>query len=149
MNNTQKAEIFKKLKYVPHSKDQWECHLSPARFKIPCCGRRWGKTTFGGNELTTAVLDLEKPEAIYWIVGPSYALGEKEFRVLYMNLVKKLRLGGQIKKTYNVKQGDMSIEMPWGTKVEVKSADRKDSLIGEGLDGVVMAEAAKIGRAHV
>jgi len=142
MNNTQKAEIFKKLKYVPHSKDQWECHLSPARFKIPCCGRRWGKTTFGGNELTTAVLDLEKPEAIYWIVGPSYALGEKEFRVLYMNLVKKLRLGGQIKKTYNVKQGDMSIEMPWGTKVEVKSADRKDSLIGEGLDGVVMAEAA-------
>jgi hypothetical protein len=142
MNNVQKIEIFKQLKYKPHSQEQAQCHFSQARFKIPCCGRRWGKTTFGGNELTTAVLDLEKPEAIYWIVGPSYALGEKEFRVLYMNLVKKLKLGGQIKKTYNVKQGDMSIRMPWGTIVEVKSADRKDSLIGEGLDGVVMAEAA-------
>jgi hypothetical protein len=37
----------------------------------------------------------------------------------------------------------MRIEMPWGTVVEVKSADRKDGLVGEGLDGVVMAEAAK------
>jgi hypothetical protein len=36
----------------------------------------------------------------------------------------------------------MRIEMPWGTICEVKSADRKDGLIGEGLDGVVMAEAA-------
>lgn len=137
-----KLQLFKELGYTPHSETQLECHLSPARFKIPCCGRRWGKTTFGGNEMTTALLDLEKPEGIYWIVGPNYSLGEKEFRVVYRNLVQKLGLGNKIKKTYNVKQGDMRIEMPWGTILEVKSADRKDGLIGEGLDGVIMAEAA-------
>ena len=142
MNREQKRALFKKLGYEPHSKEQWECHLSDARFKIPCCGRRWGKTTFGGNELTAAVLDIEKPDSIYWIVGPNYSTGEKEFRILFTNLVKKLGLGTRIKKQYNVNQGNMRIEMPWGTVIEVKSADRKDGLIGEGLDGVVMAEAA-------
>jgi hypothetical protein len=146
LSEAAKRQLFKTLKYEPHSEEQWECHLSPARFKIPCCGRRWGKTTFGGNELTAAALETENIDTsdppVYWIVGPNYALGEKEFRVLYQNLVKKLGLGNRIKKQYNVNQGQMRIEMPWGTVIEVKSADRKDGLVGEGLNGVVMAEAA-------
>jgi len=146
MDNARKRLLFKKLNYEPHGPEQWDCHLSLARFKIPCCGRRWGKTTFGGNELTAAALDTEIEDStqppMYWIVGPNYSLGEKEFRVLYYNLVNKLGLGSKIKKQYNVNQGNMRIEMPWGTVVEVKSADRKDGLVGEGLDGVVMAEAA-------
>lgn len=142
MEPSTKLSLFKEIGYTPHSREQLECHISPSRFKIPCCGRRWGKTAFSGNEMTTALLDVEKPESIYWIVGPNYSLGEKEFRVVYNNLVRKLHLGNKIKKTYNVKQGDMKIEMPWGTILEVKSADRKDGLIGEGLDGVIMAEAA-------
>lgn len=147
MTNERKRALFEALNYVPHSEEQWSCHLSAARFKIPCCGRRWGKTTFGGNELTAAALDTEGVDPanppIYWIVGPNYALAEKEFRVVYTNLVKKLKLGNEIKKSYNVQQGNMRIEMPWGTVIEVKSADRKDGLVGEGLNGVVMAEAAK------
>ena len=143
MQNEQKKQLFDKLGYKPHSQEQEECHYSYARFKIPCCGRRWGKTTFGGNELTAAALDLEKPDAVYWIVGPNYSLGEKEFRILYINLIQKLQLGSRIKKQYNVNQGQMRIQMPWGTVIEVKSADRKEGLVGEGLDGVVMAEAAK------
>lgn len=142
MNLEQKKIVFNTLGYEPHSQAQWECHTSDARFRIPCCGRRWGKTTFGGNELTAATLDMSLPEAVYWIVGPNYVQGEKEFRILYLNLIRKLKMGSRIKATYNPKQGDMRIQMPWGTIVEVKSAERKDSLIGEGLDGVVMAEAA-------
>jgi hypothetical protein len=85
---------------------------------------------------------LFKPEAVFWIVGPTYTLGEKEFRVVYRDLVTKLGLGSKIKVSYNVKQGDMRIQLPWDTVLEVKSADRKDSLVGEGLDGVIMSEAA-------
>ncbi len=143
MNESQKRALFKRLKYEPHSDDQWDCHLDETRFKIVTCGRRWGKSTFGGNELTTAMLDVDKPEGYYWIVGPDYSLGEKEFRIVYHNLVNKLDLGPKIKKSYNVKQGDMNIRMPWGTVLEVKSAERKDRLVGEGLDGVLMAEAAR------
>jgi len=134
--------IFKKIGYEPHSQEQADAHNSEARFQILCCGRRWGKTTFGGNELTVAAADPTDP-GYYWIVGPNYVQGEKEFRILYQNLVNKLKLGGNIKKQYNVNQGQMRIEMPWGTIIEVKSADRKDSLLGEGLKGVIMAEAAR------
>ena len=36
----------------------------------------------------------------------------------------------------------MRIEFPWNTVLEVKSAEKPDTLVGEGLDGVVMSEAA-------
>lgn len=134
--------VFGRVEYTPHSDKQLEIHDSESRFKILCCGRRWGKTTFGGNELTVAAMDTNDP-GYYWIVGPNYVQGEKEFRILHDNLVKKLKLGKSIRKQYNVLQGNMRIEMPWGTIIEVKSADRKDSLLGEGLKGVVMAEAAR------
>jgi len=137
-----KKFVFKKLGYESHSPEQEEVHFSGARFRIACCGRRWGKTTFGGNELSVAASDPTDP-GYYWIVGPNYVQGEKEFRVLYTNLVVKLGFGGKIKKQYNVTQGQMRIEMPWGTVIEVKSADRKDGLLGEGLKGVIMAEAAR------
>lgn len=135
---------FDKLGYTPHTPKQLEIHESPARFKALACGRRYGKTTFGGNDLTVALLDPHHP-GYYWIVGPKYTLGEKEFRVVYNNIFRKLRLGNErrIKKSYNVKQGDMVIEMPWGSLLEVKSAQHQDSLLGDGLSGVIMAEAAR------
>jgi hypothetical protein len=137
-----KAYVFDQLGYTPHSPKQAAIHESDARFKILACGRRYGKTTFGGNELTAALMDYDDP-GWYWIVGPKYTLGEKEFRVVFANIVRKLKLGNKIKKSYNIKQGDMVIEMPWGSILEVKSAERQDTLLGEGLSGVVMAEAAR------
>jgi hypothetical protein len=80
-------------------------------------------------------------------VGPTYALAEKEFRVVHDDLFRKLAkaypgLAAKCRKSYNVKQGDMRIEMPWNAILEAKSADRPDSLVGEGLNGVIMSEAA-------
>jgi hypothetical protein len=37
----------------------------------------------------------------------------------------------------------MSIEMPWGTTLEAKSAEHPERLVGEALDYVLMSEAAK------
>lgn len=135
---------FDKLGYKPHSAKQAEIHVDKARFKIMSCGRRYGKTTMGGNELTCAMMDPHHP-GYYWIVGPKYTTAEKEFRIVYNNIMKKLKLGSdkRIKKSYNVKQGDMTIEMPWGSLLEVKSAQHQDTLLGEGLAGVIMSEAAR------
>ncbi|MBA3356237.1 MAG: hypothetical protein H0U18_09965 [Pyrinomonadaceae bacterium] len=137
-----KAFIFDKIDYKPHSADQQAIHDSDARFKILCCGRRYGKTTFGANEMTAAICDPTQ-EGYYWIVGPNYTQGEKEFRIVFNNILKKLPFGSKVKKQYNVPQGLMRIEMPWGSVLEVKSADRQESLLGEGLKGVIMAEAAR------
>jgi hypothetical protein len=137
-----KQFIFDQLEYKPHSEKQQAIHDSLARFRILVCGRRYGKTTFGAKEMTAAICDPEQA-GYYWIVGPNYDQGEKEFRIIYMDVTKRLRLGKNVKKTYNVKQGDMRMEFPWGTVLEVKSAERKQGLLGEGLKGVIMAEAAR------
>ena len=139
-----KKYVFDKIGYKPHTAKQQAIHDSDARFKILACGRRYGKTTFGANEMTAAMFDVDNP-GYYWIVGPKYTTAEKEFRIIYFNIIKKMGLGTHkgVKKSYNAKQGDMAIEMPWGSLLEVKSAQHQDTLLGEGLSGVIMAEAAR------
>jgi len=134
-----KATLFELIGYTPHSGGQRALHDSTARFRIPCCGRRWGKSQAAGHEITAA---LFKPNSRWWIVGPTYRLGEKEFRVVFDDIIRKLNLGKYVKKSYNPEQGSMRIEMPWNAVVEVVSAEKQDSLVGEGLDGVILSEAA-------
>lgn len=80
-----------------------------------------------------------------WIVGPTYDLAEREFRVIWDDLIIGQKLGQdkRIKKSYNKRSGDMTIEMPWGTLLEAKSAEHPERLVGEALDYVIMSEAAK------
>jgi hypothetical protein len=132
-----KPALFKKLGYEPHSEHQWSIHRSSARYRIPCCGRRFGKSQAAGHEITAYAFT---PDSWIWIVGPTYKLGEKEFRVVYDDFVRKLKI--KVKKQYNVLQGNMRIELPWNTTIEVVSADKQDSLVGEGLDLACMSEAA-------
>lgn len=132
--------LFHELGYSPHSPVQREVHFSDARFRIVCCGRRWGKSTWAGHELTKKMF---VPDSLNWIVGPNYGLGEKEFRVVW-NDFKKLGLLGDCAKSYNKNQGSMRIH--WRTMnstLEVKSAERPDSLVGDKLNHVCMSEAAK------
>jgi hypothetical protein len=130
--------LMKQVKFVPHSPGQHDYLHSKTRFNIPCCGRRWGKSQAAGHRATHK---LFIPETYNWIVGPTYKLGEKEFRVVY-NDFKKLGLLKHCKKSYAVNQGTMRIETPWDSVLEVVSAEKADSLLGEGLDHVIMSEAA-------
>jgi len=132
-----KAKLFETLGYKPHSIEQSQIHDSVARYKIPCCGRRFGKSQASGHEITAQAFT---PDSWIWIIGPTYKLGEKEFRVVYDDFVRKLKI--KVKKQYNVLQGNMRIELPWNTTIEVVSADKQDSLVGEGLDFACMSEAA-------
>jgi LAGLIDADG DNA endonuclease family protein len=101
------------------------------------------------HNTVSAARDMEPelflPNRRYWIVGPQYSLAEKEFRVVWDDLIIGQQLGKnkQVKRAYNVKQGDMYIELPWRTRLEVRSASHPESLVGEGLHGVIMSEAAK------
>lgn len=96
-----------------------------------------------------AARDLEPellvPNRRYWIVAPTYDLGEKEFRVIWNDLIVTQKLGQikEIRKVYNKQMGKMLIEFPWNTVLEVRSADHPENLVGDSLDGVIMSEAAK------
>jgi hypothetical protein len=136
-----KAKYFKSINYEPHP-EQIKFHNSKARFRIACCGRRFGKSTMAARDLEPY---LFVPKTRYWIVGPTYDLGEKEFRVIWDDLMigKGLAKDKRIKKAYNKKQGDMYIEFPWQTRLEVRSAEHPENLVGDALNGVIMSEAAK------
>lgn len=136
-----KAKYFKMIGYKPHKK-QVEFHKSNARFKVAACGRRAGKTFMTAKDIEPLLM---VPNKRVWLVAPTYFLGEKEFRVIWNDMIVKLQFGKdpEIKKAYSLRQGEMFIEFPWGTRIEVRSAERKETLVGDGLDLVVMCEAAK------
>lgn len=136
-----RGALFEKVRYTPHS-EQLLYHNSNARFRVPVCGRRFGKSTMAGHDLCP---ECFLPKRMHWIVGPTYDLAEKEFRVIWDALIIKLGMGKdkRIKRGYNKKQGNMYIEFPWQTRVECRSADHPENLVGEALDRVIMSEAAK------
>lgn len=136
-----KGTFFEQIGYEPHE-PQWLYHNSPARFRLPNCGRRFGKSTMAGRDLEPKLFG---PNKLFWIVGPTYDLGEKEFRVIWHDLIVGKQFGKdkKIKKAYNKKQGNMFMEFPWGTRLEVRSADHPENLVGDALDWVIMSEAAK------
>jgi len=86
------------------------------------------------------------PNTRGWIVGPTYDLGEKEFRLFWDVFIRKLKWGDipGIRKAYNLRTGEMFIEFPWNSSVQVRSAQKPDSLVGDSLDWVIMSEAAKL-----
>lgn len=141
------------LRWTPHDV-QRQVLDSPARNRVMAGGRRVGKSQTGGHILLPKAfsafaernrLEREGQRRQYWIVGPEYSDAEKEFRVLYNGL---RRLGVEFDKpgTYNnPHSGDMHISL-WGGLylVDALSAKYPDTLVGEGLSGVVLSEAAKL-----
>lgn len=148
-----KERVWPSIGYEPHQ-GQRRLHASRARNRLASCGRRWGKSKAGGHELVPEALfaytlrsELEAAGAQrrFWIVGPNYDDGEREWRVFY-DSCKRLELPFDRPGTYNdTIGGNMQMSL-WDGKfiVEVRSAAHPESLDGEGLDGVLMVEAAKM-----
>lgn len=113
----------------PHP-GQAEVHAHPARFKVLACGRRWGKTRLGVNEC----LDVAARGGRAWWVAPSYRMSEVGWRPLRQMAAK---IPGA-----DVRRVDRQVILPGGGEVWVRSADKPDSLRGEGLDYVVIDECA-------
>lgn len=136
-----KPALFELLGYSP-MEHQWKFHNCKTRFRCAVCGRRTGKTTMVAHDRIASLL---VPKTLGWIVGPTYDLASKEFRIMWDSLIVGLNFGNEkkVKKNFNIRQGDMYIEMPWGARVEVRSAALPHTLVGDGLDWVIMSEAAK------
>lgn len=150
-----KERVWPSIGYVPHEAQQL-IHESPARHRVAAAGRRAGKSLVGGHELTLEALlthgmvpDLEELgiRREFWIVGPEYSDSEKEFRVVYNDL-KRLEVPFDHPGTYyNAESGDMHVTLWNGLyQCHAMSAKYPGTLVGEGLSGVVMAEAAKLKR---
>ena len=123
--------------YRPHA-EQVRIHANNARFRVVVAGRRWGKSLLAAKEAEVMIL---APDTRGWIVSRTYQLGDKVFREIYSDLIMKFGIE-TVRRNYSLKGGSMYLEFPWGSSVEVKSADHPDSLLGEGLDWLIFDECA-------
>jgi phage terminase large subunit-like protein len=109
---------------------QLEIHNSNARFRVVDAGRKFGKTRLGVWECIEVALH----GGLAWWVAPSYKVSKVGWRPLRM--IAKQIPGAAISLA------DMTVTLPGGGAVTVRSADNPDSLRGEGLNFVVLDECA-------
>ena len=148
--------LYSRMGWSPHEGQQKVIKAGAVRNRVVSAGRRFGKSEIGGHKLCHEALntrlvksqlqDLKKRRE-YWIVGPSYTDSEKEFRVLW-NELSALGLKDYFDRpgSYNNPTNqDMHISLWNGTfQAHAKSEKHPDGLVGEGLSGVILAEAAKL-----
>ncbi len=136
-----KEALFVRLGYVPHA-GQLEVHRSIARLRLLACGVRWGKTLCAAIEALCAALEARE-RSMGWIVAPTYDLAEKVFREVVMlayehmpHRVIELRRNEKTLVLKNLGGGR--------SEIRAKTADNPVSLLGEGLDWVILDEAARM-----
>jgi predicted phage terminase large subunit-like protein len=129
-NQTQLKKIIK----LPElHKNQQIVADDESRWKILCAGRRFGKTRLGVQLCIETAMQGKRA----WWVAPTFSIARVGWRDIMMagfDLADSLGV--------EVKMGDMVVNFPNGGFISVKSADNPQRLRGEGLDFLVMDEAA-------
>lgn len=126
-----------KVTSAPHP-GQEQVIRSPARFKVIVCGRRWGKTLLA---IVTILLEaLNNPNGLYWYTAPTYRQAKN---IAWRLLMDKIRLFPKWwRDKCRIEKNSLIIELPNHAIIELKGAQDPDSLVGSGLDGVVLDEYA-------
>ena len=101
------------------------------RYKILSCGRRFGKSFFSVLFLLNKPL---QPNERRWIVFPTY----RQAKMVSWNLLKSIFANKQA----TINETELSITLDNGAKIELKGADKPDSLRGVSTTMVVMDEYA-------
>lgn len=123
-----------RLQLPPLHPSQQLIAKDPHRFKVVCCGRRWGKGVLGITIATRAGL---KGGRIWW-VAPTYKVALEGWLYL-MLLVRKMPMG-----LAKVEKGELIVRFAGGGSIQIRTGDDPDNLRGAGLDGVVIDEAATL-----
>ena len=136
-----KKALFHKLGYEPHP-GQLEIHMSTAPRRVVACGVRWGKTLCAAMEVLAAAME-PKERSIGWVVAPTYDLSDRVFKEVLLIATKYLR--HRIIAMKDAERRLILHNMAGGiSEIRGKSADNPVSLLGEGLDWVVIDEASRL-----
>lgn len=141
-----KGRYYEEIGYKPHE-GQRIIHGSNKRFRVLSNGRRYGKTILGSKEVEPCAFvqsrHITGGPQVGWIVGPQYTDAEKEFKLVY-DQFRQLGIDKDaIKWQNNADSGSLHIITSWGFELIGKSAKHPETLVGEGLDFVLMVEAGR------
>lgn len=128
------------LSYAPQGY-QYEIHTDTHRFKVIVRGRRGGKTE---EEIQGAVMDAVTNPGRHWIVGPSY----KQIKSIVWTRLKAVLA---VDKDWVFNEQELYAHNPnildesgTPTRIELKGADKEDSLVGVALKSLRIDEAALV-----
>lgn len=136
-----KSALFEALGYTPHP-GQAPVHASTAHRRVLACGVRWGKSTCAAMEAAAALLSPAS-KSIGWIVGPTLDLSDRVF----LRVVAAIRARFEHRiESFELRERRLVVRNLGGGRSEVrgKSADRPVTLLGEGLDWLIVDEAARL-----
>jgi len=121
---------------------QLEVYEDTTRFKVLAAGRRWGKTRLG--IVTSLEVALRGGRA--WWIAPTYGIATVGWRAVMQAVMQipdvAYSQGDFIREQDRMRLGDRIVTLPGGGSIAIKSGDNPQRLRGEGLDYVVMDEAA-------
>lgn len=137
-----KRTFFEDLGYVPHP-GQLEVHLATEPRRVVACGVRWGKTVCAAMEGLAAAMQPNEKGSIGWVVGPTYDLADRVFLEIRVRALERLQ-----HRIVSIKEAERRIQLrnlAGGiSEIRAKSADSEVSLLGEGLDWVILDEASRL-----
>jgi hypothetical protein len=110
---------------------------SKARFRTLAAGRRWGKTKVAAHEIVRRAME---PNQMIWWIANTYKNVSRGYREVVNQLPPSLLAKPAPAYTSTTK----ILQLKNGTMIEFYSGGSPDSLAGEGVDFVVVDEAALI-----
>lgn len=131
-----RAELRDRL-LIPHPGGQEDILRSEARFRTLAAGRRWGKTKVAAHEI---IRRARKPNQMIWWIANTY----KNVSRGYREVVAQLPPSWLAKPAPAYTSTTKILQLKNGTMIEFYSGGSPDSLAGEGVDFVVVDEAALI-----
>lgn len=144
-------EVRDVIGFDPHHK-QWEVLENATRFTTLCWGRRSGKTMLAAYLALKYLLSNHPKKDSdgnitgvegnkIWICAPTYDLAKRSWDYL-VPWVKKIN--NQIGQFVKINKSHNSLEAYSDSKLELKSTDNASSMLGEGLDLLIVDEAARV-----
>ena len=114
---------------------QKEVADSNHRFRVLVAGRRFGKTHLAIREIAKFA---RHPDKLVYYVAPTYKMSKT---IVWKKLKRKLQSLNWVQKA---NETELSLTLVNGTEIHLKGAENYDSLRGQGLDFLVIDEAADI-----
>ena len=121
--------MAKKASLRLHPK-QMEVFQCKKRFRVVVAGRRWGKTALSR---VLIIKRAQLPRQKIWYVAPTYRMAKQ---IMWTDLLEAI----PPKWIRKINETTLSITLVNSTRIELKGADKADSLRGVGLNFLVLDE---------